>query len=59
VFSFCITARRWPGQVFRVVVIVIIAAVAAQREPSAVLPLVTGVALGGWLVAGRPAGAVA
>jgi hypothetical protein len=52
--SLCIQARHWPGQVIRVIVIVVVAAAAARWEPTVAMPLIVGIALGGWLLTGVP-----
>lgn len=51
----CVRARRWPGQVIRIIVIIVIVAAAARWEPGEVLPLIAGIGLGCWLLAGQPA----
>jgi len=56
--NLCIVAWRWPGQLIRVIIIVVIAAIAARWDPSAALPLIAGVSLGGWLLASVPGTAV-
>lgn len=55
--SLCIVTRGWPGQLIRVIIIVIAAAASARWDPPAALPLIAGITLGGWILAGlsRPA----
>jgi hypothetical protein len=56
-FTFCI--QGWLVQLVRIIVIVVVVAGAARWEPDVALPLIVGVFLGGWLMAGLPALAVA
>jgi hypothetical protein len=53
--SICLTIPRWPGQIIRVIVIIVIAAAVARLDPAAVIPLVAGIGLGGWALASAPA----
>ena len=55
--SMCGTARRWPGQVIRVVIVIVIAAAAGRWWPAAVVPLIAGVVLAAGLLASAPRGA--
>lgn len=41
----CITARHWPRQYVRVIIIIVIAAAVGHWNPAATLPLIGGVAL--------------
>ncbi len=51
----CIRTRQWPGQVIRIIVIIVVIAAAARWEPGQVLPLIVGTGLGCWLLASQPA----
>jgi hypothetical protein len=51
----CIRARRWPGQVIRIIVIIVIIAAVARWEPGDVLALIAGTGLGCCLLADQPA----
>jgi len=55
----CIQVRGWLGQIIRILVIIVIAAAVARLDPAAAIPLIAGVGLGGWLLAGAPALGVA
>jgi hypothetical protein len=55
----CIAVWRWPGQIIRILVIIVIAAAVARLDPAAAIPLIAGLGLGGWLLASAPALGVA
>lgn len=57
-YYLCITGCRWPGQVIRIIVIVVVAALAVRWAPHAVLPLIVGISLGAWLLVGLLGGEV-
>jgi hypothetical protein len=49
--TICVMWRQ-PGQVVRVIVVIVIAVVVTRWAPSAAVPLIAGVALGGGLLPG-------
>lgn len=58
----CISVRQRPDRlirVLRIIIIVVVAAVAARWDPPVAVPLIAGLGLGGWLLAGSPAPAAA
>jgi len=55
----CIRTRQWPSHLIRIIIVVIVTASAARLDPAAVLPVIIGVALGGWLMARVPVPALA
>jgi len=51
----CVKTERWPGLAVRLIVVIIIAAATVRWAPDVAAPVIAGLVLSAWLLAGVPA----